>query len=96
MKLKLRWKKEPKETGLRAIGARPRSYILHDGDKKYASVSPDGGGWSHPLRGWYWVAGWDSDVPYANTCDAPCVTSDGAKQQAMEYVKNCLLNKPTM
>ena len=32
----LRWKKNPHETGLRAIGAGPRGSKLHDGAQTYA------------------------------------------------------------
>lgn len=91
MKPKLRWKKEPSETGLRAVGQGPRGYRYHDGEKQYASVSPLGGGW-RPMRGWYWVAGWDSDVPHKNTCNEPVATPEEAKEQAAAYVAGFLAN----
>ena len=43
--------------------------------------------------GWYWVAGWDSDVPRKNTCASPCATPEEAKAQAVKYVKHHLANK---
>jgi len=58
--------------------------------KIYAVVSPDGGGWRGVIKGWYWVAGWDSDVPYKNTYEKPCETPEEAKLQAQEYVKSHL------
>jgi hypothetical protein len=86
--MKLRWKKEPRETGLRSVGAGPyRSSWLHDGETKFACVSPDGGNWMQPLAGWYWVAGWDSDIPPKNTCAKPCATEAEAKAAAEAYVK---------
>lgn len=54
---------------------------MHDGEKRYATVSADRNG------GWYWVAGWDSDVPYFNSCDSLVATENEAKAQALAYVK---------
>lgn len=84
---RLRWKMEARETGLRAVGAGPRGHIYHDGKKVYARVSALGGGWHGAVHGWYWVAGWGSDVPHVNTCDRPCETPEKAKKQAAEYIK---------
>lgn len=93
IKPRLRWKKEKKETGLRRIGAGPVGHYYHDGDKIYARVSPQGGGWRGPLLGWYWVAGGDSGIPYKNTCDSPCRTIGEAKELAANYVNKNLPNK---
>lgn len=90
---RLRWKKEKAPTGLSAVGAGPRGFIYHDGEKQYASVSALGGGYQGPLQGWYWVAGWDSDVPHKNTCDSPKDSPNAAKQEATEYVKAFLENR---
>lgn len=80
----LRWKKEPRETGLRAVCARPRSSYLRDANgARYASVSALARSGSQ----WYWVAGWDSGIPYKNTCNEPAASEQEAKQQAMAYVK---------
>lgn len=89
MRPRLRWKKEPKETGLRSIGAGPRGSYLHDGVIRYATVSVLGG-WSRPFMGWYFVAGWESSVPHKNTCGNPYKTEDEAKSAAIEYVRGCL------
>jgi len=53
--MSLRWRKEPHETGLRSVGQSPRGFELRDGEEVVCSVSPAGGGWRSPLRGWYWV-----------------------------------------
>lgn len=84
--MRLRWKKDAPETGLRSIGAAPRGSILHDGTKTYATVSPMGGGWRGAVTGWYFVAGWDSSVPHMNTCSTPEATEAEAKVKAREYV----------
>lgn len=84
--MRLRWKLNPRPTGLMAIAASPRGSILHDGEKKYASVSPS----DRSGSSWYWVAGWDSTVPHRNTCDEPVQSVDEAKSQAMAYVRSHL------
>lgn len=87
----VRWKKEKVETGLRTIGAGPRGYNLHDGELIYAIVYADGGGWMN-LKGWYFVVGWDSDLPYFNSCKNLAETPEEAKKQAEEYIQKCLKN----
>ena len=88
---RLRWKKNDRETGLIAVCAGPRGSYYHDGEKQYASVSYVDGKW-HKAKGWYFVAGWDSDVPHYNSCDKPCGTEKEAKQMAKEYVNKYLEN----
>ena len=80
-KIKLRWKLKPALSGLMRVGAKPRGSVLYDGEKVYAHLD-----W---LRsgGWYWTAGWDSDIPKFNSCETPLDSSDDAKAQAMAYVK---------
>jgi len=87
MKRKLRWKKQPKETGLRAVCAGPVSHDLHDGETVYATVSC--------LRKNYSVTGWyfytmTRDLPRMNTCDKPKATIEEAKAECLEYVKKHL------
>jgi hypothetical protein len=86
----LRWKKNPRETGLRAVGASPRGSVLHDGTNEYASLNPHGGGWRAPLRGWYWVAFADTVGEYRNTCNSPAPDEATAKAQEMVFVKEKL------
>lgn len=93
MKKRLRWKKDAAKTGLASIGAGPRGSEYHDGEQKYASVCPLGGG-LRLFRGWFWVTGWGSCVPYVNTCDAPVATEQEAKEQAEAYVKKHLSEAP--
>lgn len=51
--MSLRWVKHPRETGLAAIGAKPRGHYLKYGQDVVASVSAVGGGAFHgPLKGW--------------------------------------------
>ena len=78
---RLRWKLNPRETGLRAVCAGLRGSTLHDGEKQYATVSHLRNG------GWFWVAGWGSGVPRMNTWKTPLPTAQEAKDAAMAYVK---------
>lgn len=87
--MKLRWKRQKAQTGLAAVCASPRGYEYHDGEKQYANVSALMGDRQN-IFGWYWVAGWDSNVPYKNTCDQPCATPEEAKAQAVKYVQQHL------
>ncbi|WP_238925130.1 hypothetical protein [Achromobacter insuavis] len=81
----MRWKKEPKETGLRAITAGPRSSTLRNAaGVRHATVTALRGG------GWYFVAGWESGLPHLNTCSTPVATEAEAKAAAMAYVKKHL------
>lgn len=83
----LRWKRHPRKTGLRSIGAAPRGWDLHDGANDYATVFPNGGDWIRKQNGWYWVALGREGVPYKNTRYAPVATPEEAKAAAMAYVK---------
>jgi hypothetical protein len=88
--MRLTWKLDEKETGLRRIGAGPRGSKLHDDQKTYATVAAIGGGMYGYATGWYWVAGWSSGVPHKNTCDTPNDTETQAKADAAKYVQAAL------
>ena len=49
-----RWRKQPNETGLRAVGQGPRGYELRENGEVLIHVSADGGNWARKLNGWYW------------------------------------------
>lgn len=84
-KLKLRWRKDPAETGLRAVGNVTRSSTLRlDGAIKCASV--DASLHRYSVVGWYWVAGWGCGIPTVNTCREPVATEQEAKDAALAYV----------
>jgi hypothetical protein len=77
----LRWKQQPKETGLRRVGAGPRPSALRDNDKEVLWVAPLGGGWRGPIKGWYWYGCGE------NTSVAPWPTEIEAKAAAMAFYK---------
>jgi hypothetical protein len=83
--MRLRWKKHPKETGLRAVCAGPRGSDYTDGSEKYATVYALS--FRHTgTKGWYWVSSF-TGAEYRNTCNEPADDEATAKQQAQEYVK---------
>lgn len=85
---RLRWKKDPRKTGLRAVGAGPRSSRLRDeGGKEYARVYAIGGSWRGPLIGWYFVCTHDAVGEHKNTCGDPAPDEATAKAQAMAFVR---------
>lgn len=89
--MRLHWKKDDKETGLRSIGAPPRSSRLHDGEEHYASVCSAGFRETGPK--WYWVVPRFDWMPYMNTCNARVETEQQAKDAAMAYVKHHLAQR---
>lgn len=76
-----RWRKEPRETGLRSIGAAPRGYELREGENILLAVRPYGGNWARPLDGWYWVG------MGQNTCRRLRATAEEAKAEADAFYK---------
>ena len=80
--MRLRWKKNPRPTGLRRTFSGPRGSKLHDGMIEYARVNALRRGFC--CVGWYWVAFG------VNTCNEPCAEESEAKAQAMAFVKSKL------
>lgn len=80
----LRWRQEPRETGLGAISQGLRGYELRDCGEDIGSVSPvKDVPWSHTAKAWWWWAlGYNS---YANK--QLYSTADEAKAACMAYVK---------
>ena len=84
MTMRLRWKKNPRETGMKSAFSGPRGSKLHDGTKEYARVQTLGSRVTSPRWLWFWVA-FDK-----NTCKEPCEEEAEAKAQAMAFVKKKL------
>ncbi len=77
----LRWRKNPRPSGLAAVCSSPRGSTLYkDKTLRCATTASARDG------GWYWVAGWESDVPRLNTCNSPVKTEEEAKKDARKYV----------
>ena len=87
----LRWRKNPRQKGPRAVFASVRGSKLFDGAKQYASINPLGGDFRGPVRGWSFVCSTDAVGEYANTCNKPAPDEETAKKQAMEFVKAKLM-----
>ena len=77
-----RWRKQPNETGLSAIGQAPRGFDLAEGDEVLVCVRPhtvEGRRWAS--TGWYWYGLGN------NTSGRSVGTPDEAKAEAMAWIK---------
>ena len=85
-KKQLRWRKQPNNSGLAAIGQAPRGAILSYGTERVGSVS--GLRTKEGEIRYYWVAGWGrSEVPHRNTSsEALHFHLQGAKDACKAYV----------
>jgi hypothetical protein len=85
-KPRLTWKREDRETGLRAVCQGERGYDLRLDGRDLASVSP--------LRegGYYWCCSTEEDlgIVHKNTAHAPKATIEEAKEECMAYIKAAL------
>ena len=76
-----RWRRNPPETGLRAVVAGPRGHQLYVNGEPVLSVSAKGGYGRTPVEGWYWYG------MGQNTAHAPCPTAEEAKAEAMAFYR---------
>ena len=78
----IRWKLEPKATGLRSIFAGPRGSDLLDsrGNILMTTSCSRDAGVRGPVEGWYWYG------MGQNTCNNPlCATEKEARKEARAY-----------
>lgn len=88
--MRLTWRKQPSEGGLRSIGQSPRGAILKMDGEDIGRVTANRVGWQRWM-GWYWIAvSADGRVPLSNSCAKPAATIDDAKAECLAYVKRCL------
>ena len=85
----LRWRKNKRPTGLASVTCGDVGHSLYEGDVRFAVVSASRVNFQ--TVGWYWVAGWDSDIPHMNTCNDIVADDVTAKNQAMAYVREQLI-----
>jgi hypothetical protein len=90
----LRWRKNPKETGLRAVGAGPRGSHLYldDEDDYLASIAAFGGSWRGKFEGWYWSvpSNKEKGIEYFNSYPQLYETEKEAKDAAKKYVQEAI------
>lgn len=87
---RITFKLRPRETGLRAVGAGPRSYDINVDGRKVGSVSPWRNGLKFKWTGWYFYVSDATIGPYINTCDAPVATVETAKAEAKTWILSLL------
>lgn len=81
----LRWKKQPRETGLRAVCQGQRGYILSENGKVYAHIQARDR-WKNDLWFWYGMG--------VNTSHRPD-TLENCKAEAIKFIKDKLSINPT-
>lgn len=90
----LRWRKNPKETGLAAVGAGPRgsSLYLDDETDYLASTNASGGDWTKKFEGWYWSvpSNKEKGIERYNSYPALLETEKEAKDAAKKYVQKAI------
>ena len=82
--VRITFKQRPRETGLRSIGAGPRSSAIKVDGVEVGSVSALGGDWRGPLRGWCYFVRFNGEI--ANSHGSPCETQDEAKAAAKAWI----------
>lgn len=91
----LRWRREPRETGLRSVCQGERGWELRRGGERLASVSVQTRGWSKEKIGYYF-SGRIGNV-FINTAAegrAPFPDSESAKREAEKWVKDQIMGNP--
>lgn len=79
----LRWRRQPRESGLAGVCQSPRGFELHDGKKIVIRVAPATSLYNRwEILGWYWYG------QGQNTCDNLVATPEEAKVQAMAWLKS--------
>lgn len=83
----LRWSRVPRETGLRAVGAGPRGWVLSWGPNRLASVHVMFKGFSRETDGWCFVAcNDDLGIDLHNTSGTRGLGPDVVRAACVEHV----------
>lgn len=91
---RLTWSRQPRETGLRAVCAGPRGWILKVDGVRVGDVSAAYKGLSRDIRGWDFMARGDG-IPWKNSAAEGVFYPDdeAAKTACKTYVAACLAAK---
>ena len=89
--MKIRWKNNPRVTGLAAVCADPQGSKLHNGEVTLAYTSYISGKF-HNREGWYWVSPTNEGlgIELNNSHKEPVPTQEEAKAQAKAYIDFCI------
>lgn len=91
--IKMTWRRQPNETGLRRVGQTERGWELRMGTVDVASTHPKYRGWSREKEGYYWVARLDiPEIPLMNTAGDPVSAPGRAIKDVEDYVKKYIPN----
>lgn len=84
----LRWKKDARQTGLRAVCAGPLGSALRDGANGEELARVQAHGRYSSGAGWFWYSRVSGE--HVNTCNSPVADEATAKAEAMAHVKAAL------
>jgi hypothetical protein len=87
---RLRWKKDPRPTGLIRTLAEPQGSKYWDGETTYASIGSVKDWNTGKYVGWGWSCPAVGQIPHKNTYLKPVKTEAEAKKQAADYIKKHL------
>lgn len=92
---RLRWRREPRATGLMSVGQGERGYDLIYGDTEVANVSVYNKMWTKDKIGYFWSCGTNEElnIEHCNTAHRPVLTVEEAKDEALAYIKAALGKK---
>lgn len=91
--IKMAWRREPNEEGLRRVGQGERGWDLWSGKSRVGSVRPKYENWGRIKVGYYWVARWDSPnptIPLMNTASTPTQNVGQAIADLEKYIRTYL------
>lgn len=84
--MSLRWKRNPRPTGLAGVCCGNMGSVLREGEKEYASTNYSEGKWGNS-KGWFWSCRDEAQNKVINTCREPVENELEAKKAASDYVK---------
>lgn len=90
--VRLTWKRQPNETGLRSVGQLERGWNLRADGVHVASVRPATRAFERATVGWWWSCPSDETrgIEWKNTASAPAKTPEEARDHCEDYVRKAM------
>lgn len=88
--MKMAWRRQPSEEGLRRVGQGERGWELWCDKSRVGYVCPKYEGWGRTRDGYFWVARWDPPnpvIPLMNTASTPTQTPGQAISDLEKYIQ---------
>ena len=90
--VRLTWKRQARESGLRAVGALERGWELRIDGERIGGVSPLTKQWDRDTIGWFWVTPADDvrGIGYMNTCNVVIKDPEDARNACEDSVRKSM------